>query len=914
DLAQRLVASDCAIADGSTLLVEHRAVSRLSARDAASLGLPALAEVVAHVETSGLITRPEFRAKLSWRRPTGQPVVGAGRVGAWLRIGDEWRRVPDALFDIAEAVDRLNAAPAEDVAARLISIDALREALPPAVALGKAEAAGLLGTMTIAIADAFSLDLKGDGAEAKLVPILHRAGANPDAPLLPPREQSVFGEDQFNRFQTARPVYALGSGWYVVLSPPLRRALAEVRRVQSAPLATKRALIAAPRAFLRQALGDDTDDTVIDAVFRETAAYAERVVGLGLWAPRVVPWIRVVGTDWFGPEVTSGPRTKSPEPEGGIRVGDRIVPLTSEQAEALREEIEAAIGAQHPVVPVTSNGATVDVPATDDTLAALEALRQRRLPREPGTRPDERDAPEVLLIRPNEETVEVEGSFTPRPSPPIAPPACVATPLKQHQAEGLIWLQKAWAKGCPGVLLADDMGLGKTLQGLAFLAWLREGMTSGAIATAPLIIVAPTGLLENWRAEHDRHLAAPGLGRRTDAYGRGLATLRILAADGRPGIDVEALGRADWVLTTYETLRDYDRDFGRVRFAVMLFDEAQKIKTPGVRITDAAKAMNADFRVALTGTPVENRLADLWCITDTVHPALLGDLKSFSAEYEREPDVDRLSRLKATLDRWHGDRPPLLLRRLKADRLPELPAPEEVVSEAVMSPEQRAAYEAAVAQAREDRRPGAALDALQRLRALSLHPDGQMRGPDHAFIAASARMRVAFEALDRIAEQRERALIFLDDLDLQSRLVGVVQRRYHLGEPPMLISGQVEGSKRQVRVDRFQAGPDEFDVMIMSPRAGGVGLTLTRANHVIHLSRWWNPAVEDQCTGRALRIGQTRRVFVHIPMAILPEGRRSFDQNLHALLQRKRRLIRDALMPPAATEVDRNDLFNATVH
>jgi SNF2 family DNA or RNA helicase len=463
------------------------------------------------------------------------------------------------------------------------------------------------------------------------------------------------------------------------------------------------------------------------------------------------------------------------------------------------------------------------------------------------------------------------------------------------------------------VLLADDMGLGKTLQGLAFLAWLREGMTSGTIPKAPLIIVAPTGLLENWRAEHDRHLAAPGLGRLTEAYGRGLAAPRTLAPDGRPAIDVEALGRADWVLTTYETMRDYDRDFGRVRFTAMLLDEAQKIKTPGVRITDAAKAMNADFRVALTGTPVENRLADLWCITDTVHPALLGDLKSFSAEYERGGDVQRLGRLKATLDQWRGDRPPLLLRRLREDRLPELPAAEEVVLKAVMPAGQRVAYEATVAEARKDRRPGAVLEVLQRLRTLSLHPDGQMEGDDQAFIDASARMRVSFEALDRIAKERDRALIFLDNLQLQSRIAGVIQRRYKLGSPPMLINGQVDGTQRQAHVDRFQSGPDEFDVMIMSPRAGGVGLTLTRANHVIHLSRWWNPAVEDQCTGRALRIGQTRPVFVHIPMAILPEGRRSFDQNLHALLQRKRELIRNALMPPAATEADRNELFNATV-
>ena len=166
---------------------------------------------------------------------------------------------------------------------------------------------------------------------------------------------------------------------------------------------------------------------------------------------------------------------------------------------------------------------------------------------------------------------------------------------------------------------ADDMGLGKTLQSLAFLAWLRLGMQSMVIPHAPILIVAPTGLLENWMKEHSLHLSSPGLGKCLHAYGRGLAELRQAGADGAPTLDREALAKADWVMTTYETLRDHDRDFGLVRFAVMLFDEAQKIKNPGVRITDAAKGMNADFRIAMTGTPVENRLSELWCIVDGVH-------------------------------------------------------------------------------------------------------------------------------------------------------------------------------------------------------------------------------------------------------------------------------------------------------
>ena len=131
---------------------------------------------------------------------------------------------------------------------------------------------------------------------------------------------------------------------------------------------------------------------------------------------------------------------------------------------------------------------------------------------------------------------------------------------------------------------------------------------------------------------------------------------------------------------------------------------------------------------------------------------------------------------------------------------------------------------------------------------------------------------------------------------MQARLAGLIQRRYHLPVSPMIINGAVPGERRQAYVNRFQAHQGVFDAMILSPRAGGVGLTLTSANHVIHLERWWNPAVEDQCTGRVLRIGQTRPVSVHIPLAVCESGR-SFDENLHALLQRKRELFRDTLMP-----------------
>ncbi len=894
DLALRMRAADAALDEGPVLFIEHLAIAGLTAREAELIALPPLAEAVASVSTRGLINRPDFTAELTWKRPTGQAIAGAARCGAWLRIGEQWSRLPDVLFDLAERIEQLQAAAPNDIAGRMAALAGLREVLPPAESAGKADASGLIRTMTIAVADAFSLDLVGDGEASRLVPILHRGGAQDDTPLLPPDQQRAFGEEQFNHFSAVRPLYALGNGTYVVLSPPLRSALVEVRRLQGASLAAKRALLASPRAFLRQALGDDIDSTVVENVFRETHAYSDRVLGLGLWQARVLPWIELPSNDWFGSESEDRGKGSNRRPRGrGLLLNDRTVPLSADEAARLSTITEAAIANGDATVSFTSNGETFAIPATAETLVALSTLQD--INRAPSSPPQLQAAGEVerLLIGPNEQTIDVEADWHPRTAQEPGLPPCLLTPLKAHQKKGLHWLQRAWTQGRPGVLLADDMGLGKTLQALTFLAWLREGMDAGHIPPAPLLIVAPTGLLENWREEHDRHLHSPGLGAILRAYGKELAAHRSTGANGRPSISVDALRKANCVLTTYETLRDYDRDFGQVRFAAGVFDEAQKIKTPGIRLTDAAKAMNVAFRVAMTGTPVENRLSDLWCIVDMVHPGYLGELKGFSARYERKPDEADLRSLKDQLDRARDDRPPLLMRRMRWDHLPDLPSCHESILEGAMPAPQRAVYEEAVASARNSGTRGAMLSALSTLRRVSLHPSSGDSEGDPDFISASARLILLFEILDGICEQHERALIFLDDRAMQARLAGLIQRRYRLPAPPMIINGAVPGAARQARVNRFQGGSG-FDVMLLSPRAGGIGLTLTSANHAIHLERWWNPAVEDQCTGRVLRIGQTRPVTVHVPQSICP-GRRSFDQNLHALLQRKRELVRDTL-------------------
>ena len=922
DIVQRLVAAETTIAENQIVLVEHKAIASLSAHDAISLGLPRLTEAVARIQTRGLIVNPGFRVDLQWLRPTGQPYVDAQRYGAWLRIGDRHERLPDVLYQIAEATDALNAKATDDIGERYICLARLQELLPGAKNDGQAETKGVIGAMTIIVADAFSLDLAGEGADARLIPILHRSGGDPDAPLLSPEQQTAFGGKQFNGFARARSVYILDGGVHVVLQPVVRKALDEVRRVQGEPLSVKRALLANPRTFLRQALGDEADETFIEGLFRETAAYSDRVIGLGLWVARVVPWIKFAATDWFGSGETGGKGDGKQIEDGGLIIGSERISLSVSEAEQVRVAVEKAIGAGDRHVIMEVGGKPLPFPATIETLNAINQIQEVRQnhaggPVDPPVKPADpaiKPVAATLIIEPNEEKVGIESQFVARrASPPLGEPLLISTPLKVHQQEGLAWLQKSWVAGRPGVLLADDMGLGKTLQGLAFLAWLKQGMDGGTIKRAPVLIVAPTGLLQNWQAEHEKHLTAPGLGMCLQAYGTALSGLKRKDSQNRPGLDISRIVSADWVLTTYETLRDYSPDFGQVRFAALIFDEVQKIKTPGVRLTDAAKTMNADFKIAMTGTPVENRLADLWCITDAVHAALLGSLKEFSAKYERNAEPEDLKRLKNLLDQQRGGRPPPLLRRMKRDKLPELSEPEEILLNSPMPKQQQAAYQAILSRARTATNPGAVLEALQGLRSISLHPVPEADLPDEEFIAASARLVSTFQALDNIARTHEKALVFLEDLKLQSRMAGLIQRRYSLSSAPCLINGQVDGGRRQILVDQFQASAKGFGVMILSPRAGGVGLTITCANHVIHLSRWWNPAVEDQCTGRVARIGQVRPVFVHIPIAIAQGDAKSFDLNLHALLERKRQLMRDTLSPAEFDVADKTELLRSTI-
>lgn len=502
-----------------------------------------------------------------------------------------------------------------------------------------------------------------------------------------------------------------------------------------------------------------------------------------------------------------------------------------------------------------------------------------------------------------------------------------------HQQVGLEQLAACWESGCHGVLLADDMGLGKTLQAFGFLAALKKAYGSGDMAS--VLIVAPVSLLQNWMEEYRKFVAEGVFDGIVPMYGSELKKHWARNPDGSrcyfrpPDPNLKEVSMLDFqdrerqidyrqnhlILTTYETLRELQLSFGRVAWSVMILDEAQKIKNPATRTSVAARAMNCDFGLALTGTPVENSWTDLWTIMDFVEPGKLESLKDFNSHYQSQlKNVENDGTLLKKLgDQLRKNLDPCFIRRLKEDVNLGLPAKEILRFKDPMPEEQRKMYGEVVRAARQENQPEensmTMLQAIARLRDISLCPflgrekakNYPLSNPD-LFFGSSARLMRTRKILDEVRAKGEKALIFVESRKLQLLLRTFLEKAYGVQvQPP--INGTTQAVARQKMVDQFNGAPG-FQVLLLSPEAAGVGLNITGANHVIHLSRCWNPAKEDQATDRAYRIGQKKAVTVYLPMAVdtdFPEEA-SFDLNLDALLQYKRDLSRSALYPTEASE------------
>ena len=491
--------------------------------------------------------------------------------------------------------------------------------------------------------------------------------------------------------------------------------------------------------------------------------------------------------------------------------------------------------------------------------------------------------------------------------------------LYGYQYKGVQWMLKNWIDGYSGVLLADDMGLGKTLQALAFVSQIK--MAYGQEKMPSVLVVAPVALLNNWKEEFERFvkdnifedlvsLYSSHFTRKYTKQGNGVDTY----------YDFSSISENHIVLTTYETLRLYDTSFGRISWGVIVLDEAQKIKSPGAAVSNAVKSMKYQFGLAITGTPVENAWLDLWSIMDFVEPGKLYSMKEFRDHFQNRlkyirKDAAAIQKLGQELE---NNLEPLFLRRHKQDCLEGLPQKTIKPYKVPMGFYQRNLYLKLFQEGKKAKgKKGAMLNVIAALRDISLCPyllDNEesiaKRSPQE-FFTSSGRLQALFWILCEIKQKDEKVLLFITSRKMQRLVKGFLEKVFSI-QIFTPINGEMKGDKRLEVVDKFNEQKG-FSILILSAEAGGVGLNIVGANHVIHLSRCWNPAKEDQATDRAYRIGQTKPVHVYLPMSILGTDRKgaSFDEKLDELLQFKRTISKSAIFPAGEFEADIGDLYNS---
>lgn len=661
----------------------------------------------------------------------------------------------------------------------------------------------------------------------------------------------------------------------------------------------------------------------------ELDGYSGRVEGIGAAKPIYVPVFqkdKKEGDDggWLPSDLTPMVKVTLQGHEGQV-----LIPLTKEWVKQFDEQVTEA--EKNGAAEVKNDSLPTALP-TQQARTLADSFRamlgaQDRVKGDGESKPKEKKpARQTLLVKTNFHGVdyleERRASLAlPADWQDVLPQSLrPGIELKKHQHYGVAWFQHLVSKApteCRGALLADDMGLGKTLQLLSVLAWYYESNPNAA----PSIIFAPKSLLENW-ANESRKFFNESFPEVLVLYGDALTErkqpLGLIDSQLRDKGIVELLrpswpGTAKVIITTYEVLTSYEFSLAKQPFAFLICDEAQRIKTPGTLVTLAAKKLKADFRIACTGTPVENSLADLWCLFDLVQPGLLGALEEFGKTYRRpiecetDEQVEALKRLQAAIA-------PQTLRRTKADIAADLPKKyfavkkaaqtalefkpslgEDERLEVALTEHQRILYKGglkklqdAAKESNGRKRAQLSFGALHLMKAVCAEPyclPGTKFLVDKAgrdtHLGNSPKLAWLLSRLAEVQAAGEKAIVFTELREAQAALYFFLKDRFDLR--PFIINGDSQG--RQSYIDKFSAKPG-FDVIILSTLAAGAGLNVTAANHVFHFTRAWNPSKEAQATDRAFRIGQERDVFVYCP-TVVADDFSTFEVRLDQLLKRK---------------------------
>ncbi|TYP68088.1 DEAD/DEAH box helicase [Paenibacillus methanolicus] len=476
--------------------------------------------------------------------------------------------------------------------------------------------------------------------------------------------------------------------------------------------------------------------------------------------------------------------------------------------------------------------------------------------------------------------------------PPLPIPSGLQANLRAYQQEGFAWL--AFLRGFGlGACLADDMGLGKTVQLITYLLHIKESAEPGEEGHMPSLVICPTSVLGNWQKEVSRF--APAL-RAKLHYGSKRSSGEAFEA---------SLRDTDVLLTSFATAALDQELLQSYTWTTIVLDEAQNIKNAGTRQSAAVRSFRAKHRVAMTGTPIENRLSELWSIYDFMNPGFLGSPKAFQEQYaqaiEKERDEQRTADLQKLVK-------PFMLRRKKKDPniMLDLPDKNEMKTYINLTPEQSALYDQAVTDLLERvrqlegmERKGAILAALTQLKQLCDHPvlmtkeelpeslAGAESETRETLIGRSSKLERLVAMVKELRAEGERCLIFTQYIGMGNMLQRVLHEE--LGEPILYLHGGTSKAARDSMVEQFQSrtlpANEQPNIFILSIKAGGVGLNLTAANHVFHFDRWWNPAVENQATDRAYRMGQTKDVQVHKFIAL-----GTLEERIDEMLESKQQL------------------------
>jgi len=718
-------------------------------------------------------------------------------------------------------------------------------------------------------------------------------------------EQSSL-EKAFDLSPSIKPVYNVdnesGSKTRVIIDEQQKEQLSKVKSKRKVyDQDTIRSIVENPEFFF--------DDDVIDLAY-----FSERVREIGLYKPKFYPFVCPYKSQWIPGFVIKD--KVNGEKKIHFKSPEELTEFENEQKQAKAE------GKAH----FKYDDEEVSVNDAEKIIRnARKQFSDTSKPAANNSDENVKDEGEVLIIKENALILEYGKNLE---APEISEHSFFkinnlisGIQLKKHQVEGVAWMQSLFKEQLNGCLLADDMGLGKTMQLLYFIEWHAQNTDE----EKPYLIVAPVSILENWEKEYLKFFNPPGLELK---FLHGSSDMRREFSQGI----VSNLQKKQIILTNYESLRAYQFNFCAVDYAVVALDEAQRIKTPGTLITNVSKSLKADFQIAMTGTPVENTLVDLWCIMDYCVPGLLGNAKDFSKEYQKpmlkeDTDIQELGdKVRRRIDYF-------LLRRLKEDVIDDLPEKREELKKLEMPQVQVNRYAAEIEMAKNDELEGVErrnqiLKSLWAIRDISDHPylvDSRITEyKSQELIATSAKLQLTIEILSKIKTREEKVIIFADRRATQKMLQKVVRDTFNI--LPSIINGDTPASKvkatktklsRQQTIDKYQEKKG-FNAIVMSQLAAGVGLNITGANHVIHYSRHWNPAKESQATDRAYRIGQEKNVTVYYPMAVFPtsfqnengEKQKSFDEVLHELLARKQKLATSTLYPTEQSEVKVEDMYD----